>query len=55
MYVGWQSACDLVMFSAVEVFVDHGGVYVCFDFLVVYGVGICVDACVFALLNVACF
>ena len=47
--VGWCSVSVLVMFSAVEVFVDCGGVYVfhiCWNVHIVYGVGVCVDVCV---------
>ena len=36
------------MFSVVEICVDYGGVYlfhVCYDVCVVYGAGVCVNAC----------
>ena len=48
MYVEWYGVCNSVVFLGIELFVDYGGVYMCFLFCflcVVYGVGICVDVC----------
>ena len=53
MYCEWYGVCDFVVLSVVEVCADYGGVnvfHVCFNFGVVYGVGVCVSVCV-----VVCF
>ena len=44
MYIEWYGVCNLVVFSVVEVFVDHDAVYafhVRLDWCVVYGVESC--------------
>ena len=58
MYGEWDSACDFVVFSGVEVCVDHGGVnvfYVCPNFCGVYGIGVCVNVCVVWFLHLGVF
>ena len=48
MYCAWYGLCDFVVLSVVEVCADYVGVnvfYVCLNFGVVYGVGVCVNVC----------
>ena len=44
MYCEWYSVCDFVVLSVVEVCADYV-FHVCFNFGVVYGVGVCVNVC----------
>ena len=56
MYYEWYGVCYIVVLSVVEVCADYGGVnmlYVCPNFDVVYGVGVCVDVC--GVVCVVCF
>ena len=44
IYCEWYGVCDFVVLSVVDVCVDYVGVnvfQVCFNFGVVYGVGVC--------------
>ena len=48
-YCEWYGVCGFVVLSVVEVYADYGGVnvfYVCLNFAVVYGVGVCGVVCV---------
>ena len=49
--------CDFIVLSVVEVCVDHGDVnvfHVCLNFVVVYGVGVCVNVCGVVCVVVCC-
>ena len=48
MYCEWYGVCDFVVLPVVEVCADYGGVnvfHVCLNFVVVYGVEVCVNVC----------
>ena len=48
MYCEWHGVCDFVVLSVVEVCSDYGGAnvfHVCLNFVIVYGVGVCVNVC----------
>ena len=57
IYCEWYGVCDFVVLSVVEVCADYGGVnvfHVCFNFGVVYGVGVCVNVCGVVCVVVCC-
>ena len=48
MYGEWYGVWDFVVLSVVEACADYNGMnvfYVCLNFGVVYGVGVCVNVC----------
>ena len=57
MYWEWYGVCDFVVLLIVEVCADYGGMnvfHVCLNFVVVYGVEVCVNVCGVVCVVVCC-